>query len=218
MTEQAARAELKRLIDTRGENYAALSRMLGRNEAYIQQYIKRGYPAVLAERDRRALADYFGVDESTLDGAGLPPRSRTRSNLVLVPKLDVRASAGPGALSEVEALLGHYGFDRAWLQRLCHGSLEQLSVAHVSGDSMAPTLIDGDDILVDHASGADSVRDGIYVLQRDEAILVKRVALGPASGKLDITSDNPAYPSWPGCDAREIQIVGRVIWAARRLG
>ena len=59
MTE--ARAALQRLIEERGEDYAGLSRLLGRNAAYIQQYIKRGNPRKLAEDDRRLLARYFAV-------------------------------------------------------------------------------------------------------------------------------------------------------------
>ena len=38
------RTALQRLIDERNEDYAGLSRMLRRNDAYIQQYIKRGTP------------------------------------------------------------------------------------------------------------------------------------------------------------------------------
>ncbi len=64
METQDARAELARLIEERREDYAGLSRMLGRNAAYIQQFIKRGVPRRLAEEDRRKLARYFGVDEA----------------------------------------------------------------------------------------------------------------------------------------------------------
>ena len=50
------RANLDRLIRERGEDYVGLSRLLGRNAAYVQQYIKRGTPRRLAEDDRRLLA------------------------------------------------------------------------------------------------------------------------------------------------------------------
>jgi hypothetical protein len=55
------RIVLERLIAERGENYADLSRLLKRNPAYIQQFIKRGSPRKLDEEDRRVLARYFGV-------------------------------------------------------------------------------------------------------------------------------------------------------------
>jgi len=53
MAEADGRAALARLITERGEDYAGLSRLIGRNAAYIQQFIKRGTPRRLAEPDRR---------------------------------------------------------------------------------------------------------------------------------------------------------------------
>ena len=46
----------------------------------------------------------------------------------------------------------------------------KLSIIRVEGDSMAPTLNAGDDILVDPADCAERLRDGIYVLRVDEAL------------------------------------------------
>jgi hypothetical protein len=43
-----ARAALQRLIEDRKEDYASLSRLIGRNSAYIQQFVKRGTPRRLA--------------------------------------------------------------------------------------------------------------------------------------------------------------------------
>ena len=57
---------LETLIVDRGEDFASLSRLLGRNAAYVQQFIKRGTPKKLAEDDRRTLARYFGVEETLL--------------------------------------------------------------------------------------------------------------------------------------------------------
>jgi phage repressor protein C with HTH and peptisase S24 domain len=83
---------------------------------------------------------------------------------------------------------------------------------------MEPTLSDGDPILVDTADAAERLRDGIYVLRVDDALMVKRLARSPATRKLLIKSDNPNYPSWDGCDPEAINVIGRVIWAGRRLG
>ena len=82
---------------------------------------------------------------------------------------------------------------------------------------MHPTLMDGDDILVDGSDAADRLRDGIYVLRAEGALLVKRVARHPASGRISIRSDNPAYPDWEDCDPADVSLIGRVIWAGRRL-
>ena len=50
------RVVLERLCAERGEDFAGLSRMLGRNPAYIQQFVRRGVPKRLREEERRKLA------------------------------------------------------------------------------------------------------------------------------------------------------------------
>jgi len=210
------RAELARLIEERREDFAGLSRMLGRNPAYIQQFIKRGVPRRLAEGDRRTLARYFGVDEALLGGpAGEPLPAQ---GLIAIPRFDVRASAGPGAFPEGERPVAHLGFEPRFLKQLCGAEPRFLSIIRVEGDSMIPTLSNGDDIMVDRSPEGRRVHDGIYVLRRDETLMVKRLAVHPGSRRLTISSDNSSYPSWPDCDPVGVDIIGRVVWAGRRIG
>lgn len=203
------RAALDALIQEKGEDYASLSRMLGRNAAYIQQFIKRGTPRRLAEEDRRLLARYFRVAETMLGGP-------VSGGLVRVPRVSVDASAGPGAIAHEEMTVGALGFDPLWLRRQGLDPA-MLSVISVVGDSMVPTLGDGDDILVDRADAAARLRDGIYVLRVDDALWVKRVAMSPAGRRFTIRSDNLAYPAWPDCDPADVAVIGRVVWFGRRL-
>jgi len=221
-----ARLALDQLIRERGEDYASLSRLIGRNSAYIQQFIKRGVPRKLDEDDRRILADYFGVSEQSLGGRAeespLPARSaspsatRRDSDLVLVPYMSAMASAGPGAVVSDERVSARLAFRNDWLRELAGGSPSGLSVISVTGDSMSPTLSDGDDILVDGNDAAERVRDGIYVLRVEDMLNVKRLAMKPTGG-FEIRSDNPAYPTWRDCDLETVSIIGRVIWAGRRV-
>jgi phage repressor protein C with HTH and peptisase S24 domain len=147
---------------------------------------------------------------------GPPPAAPAESGLVSVARLDVGASAGPGALGADESALGAMAFDAQWLRRLGIASRESLSLIRVQGDSMAPTLTDGDEILVDGSDAAERLRDGIYVLRIDDALVVKRLAVSPGR-RVAVRSDNEAYPGWPDCDLASIDIVGRVIWAGRRI-
>jgi phage repressor protein C with HTH and peptisase S24 domain len=213
MDETGARATLERLIEEQGADYAGVSRLIGRNPAYIQQYIKRGTPRRLAEEDRRTIASFFGVAEDVLGG---PSAAAPEAGLARVPRLDVGASAGGGAFAGAERERGHIAFDPAWLRRIARDS-RTLSLIAVNGDSMAPTLADGDEIMVDRADDAARLRDGIYVLRIDDALVVKRVALSPTGRTISIRSDNPAYPSWPDCDPADLAIVGRVVWFGRKL-
>lgn len=207
-----ARLELQRLIEERGEDYAGLSRLIGRNAAYVQQFIKRGIPRNLAENDRRTLARYFEVPDALLGGPDAAPEAAS----VPIPRLEVRASAGPGALAGEERLNAHLAFDAHWLRRIA-ADPKLLSVIQVEGDSMLPTLAHGDEILVDRGDAAARLRDGIYVLRLDEALLVKRLAVNPVARLVTVKSDNPAYPSWPDCPTGDMDVVGRVVWVGRRM-
>lgn len=220
------RMALAVLIEERNEDYAGLSRLLGRNPAYIQQYVKRGTPRRLAEEDRRALARYFRVPEAALGGPEEAPRTVSidgprdllrAAALVAVPRRALGASAGPGSLEDegvTQSAALH--FPPAQLRELGVADPSGLSVIRVVGDSMLPALADGDDILVDTRDGAERLRDGVYVLRNEEALMVKRIVLRPDGG-LAILSDNPAHQSWPDADRSRIRIVGRVLWAGGRV-
>lgn len=215
MPEGDPRTVLDQLIQERGEDYASLSRLIGRNTAYVQQFIKRGVPKRLSEKDRRLLARYFGVREVALGG---PSEAETRQDdLVIVPRFDVAASAGPGAIAGDERAKAHLAFGAAWLRGLARGDPNRLSIIRVQGDSMMPNLADGDEILVDGSDVAGRLRDGIYVLRMDDALIVKRLAVNPAGRRVSVKSDNPAYPSWPDCDPAALDLIGRVVWAGRRI-
>lgn len=216
---QDPRAALDRLLADKGVDYARLSQVIGRNPAYIQQYIKRGSPRRLAEQDRARIAAYLGVSEAILGGpvprVATPARARG-SGMILVPKLAIGASAGAGASVDGEAVEGEVAFDSKWLRDL-GADLRALSIIRVEGDSMAPTLNDGDDILVDGGDAAARLRDGIYVLRMDDVLMVKRIARAPGLGRISVISDNPHYRSWDDLPMASVRLVGRVIWTGRRV-
>ncbi|KGB52262.1 putative phage repressor [Sphingopyxis sp. LC81] len=217
--DQDPRTALDRLLAERGIDYARISQVIGRNPAYIQQYIKRGSPRRLAEQDRARIAAYLGVSEAMLGGpvqrVATPARVRG-PGMILVPKLAIGASAGAGASVDGEAVEGEVAFDPKWLRDL-GADPRALSIIRVEGDSMAPTLDDGDDILVDGGDAAARLRDGIYVLRMDDVLMVKRVARAPGQGRISVISDNPHYRSWDDLPMASVQLVGRVVWTGRRV-
>jgi len=206
---------LERLCAERGEDFAGLSRLLGKNPAYIQQYIRRGTPRRLHEDERRKLARYFGVAESLLGGLG--DGVEVPAGMVAISRSAVRASAGPGAIPAGEAGQPYFAFDRRWLKALTGASADYLSIVRVEGDSMAPTLNDGDDILIDRRDAGEPIHDGIYVLRVDERLLVKRLAVHPMGRHVTVQSDNPASRDRPDCGIDDVHCIGRVIWAGRKV-
>nr|WP_314471023.1 hypothetical protein [uncultured Sphingomonas sp.] len=50
----------------KGLALSELSRSIGRNVAYVQQFVRRGTPRHLADRDRHTLAAILGIDHRQL--------------------------------------------------------------------------------------------------------------------------------------------------------
>lgn len=73
MDHEDVRAEVERLIEAHGDSLVYLSRLLGRNVAWMQQYLRRGTPERLSEDDRLKLAMHWRIDERRL-GAREPWR------------------------------------------------------------------------------------------------------------------------------------------------
>ncbi|MEP5938543.1 MAG: S24 family peptidase [Erythrobacter sp.] len=221
-----ARARLFELSKEQGASLARLSDLIGRNPAYLQQFINRGSPRKLEERDRRTLADYFGVDESELGSPeeksykydrkkllkSAPNRPDNDNQWLEVPRLDVGASAGPGAFNVGEQPFDSFRFSKRWLRENGLGDADLSSVS-VEGDSMEPMLRDGDEILVD--TSKRPFRDGVYVVRLGDSLMVKRVA-SAGQGRLALLSQNMAYPTVEvGGD--EVELIGRVVWKGGKI-
>lgn len=222
MVNDPARDRLVELADGRGVSLSALSKLIGRNTTYLQQFIKKGSPRKLEENDRRTLAQFFGVDESQLgapdsEDKSYPAAKMPRQSWIAVPRLALGASAGAGALADDDAPVGHLGFSEGWLREmgLTPHALTALSVA---GDSMDPTLSDGDEILVARADAqfGGRLRDGIHVIRRDGTLLVKRL-LFEREGRVSVISDNKAYPSDADVPLDDVEVLGRVVWKGGRI-
>src|SRR4029450_7706160 len=126
------RLALERLCAERGEDFAGLSKMLGRNPAYIQQYVRRGVPERLKGEERRKLARYFAVSEAVLGG---PPEDSPAANgLVSIQLHPVMVSAGPGSIVSEEHGLPYFAFDERWLKALTATPPGKLSIVRVDGD------------------------------------------------------------------------------------
>jgi len=203
------RSTLAGLADEAGTSLAWLSRALGRNDAYLQQFVKRGTPRRLDEEDRRWLAAYFNVDERALGGT-----AGGDATMVAVRRIDAEAHAGAGGLVEDDRNGGEERIDPRVVARL-GVSPATLTMITAHGDSMEPLIHDGDALFVDMADRRLSSRPGIFVIRLDGALLVKRVSR--IGLEVQVASDNPVTPAIAPVRADRVSVIGRVVRLARAL-
>lgn len=215
-TEEAARARLQEIARERGSSLAQLSRLLGRNPAYLQQYVTRGSPRHLDEPDLRKIAEFLGVEVRTLSSR--PSSASTAAveggrldDYREIPRLPLDASAGPGAMGSQEIPYDSFRFSRRWLREM---GLEgaDLSAIRVEGDSMEPLLRSGDEIFVDRNKRGG---EGVFVVRIGDALHVKQVRAS-AADTIALISANEAYAPLE-LPREEVEVIGRVVWKGGRV-
>lgn len=200
---------------------ASLSRALGRNAAYLQQYIHRQSPKRLPEADRHILSQLLSVPQSQLrPESDVLYDSERHDEHIAIPFFDIESSAGQASIideiREEQATSWH--FAKPLLSHIPHDGRDKLRLIKVRGDSMSPLLDDGDIIMID-ASKTDPSQKGIYVLDDGHGLVVKRLEVleadeNQSAPRLRIVSDNPHYVPYRRA-LTDIRIVGRVVWMSR---
>lgn len=153
-------------------------------------------------------ASELGVDTHyVITGKGA---KATSDEFVVIPRHNVAASAGPGALNGHEAELHGLCFRRSWLNKKGLQA-SGLRVIDVTGDSMTGKLSDGDQVLIDMAQ--TTPKSGFaYVLRQGDELLVKYAQLLP-NGVLRLSSENQTYKPYDVDLSKEsdVSILGRVV-------
>ena len=141
--------------------------------------------------------------EYLIDGT-IDTKNINSAKTFLVPILNQELSAGHGELfpdnDVVEGLLSL----PVWLRKAYGNNLGAL---HVHGDSMQPTLKEGDMVVCDSLGWDKS--DGLFAIRLNGNGYVKRLQV--VSGKILIKSDNPNYDTiTEPLENDEISIIGKV--------
>lgn len=248
----SVRKRLIQVIQEKGLDLKALSLRLGRNQAYLHQFVHKGTPRSLNEVDRKKLALWLHMTEQELGAPNnvyvkaehkpfklissydpdaeddVDNNAYSREHWVpsiegAIPELDVKLGAGEGIVGEIinlpvgdERISGHrvvaeWLVPENYLTHEAKASGQNTIVMEVIGDSMQPSYMPGDRVLVDLLQNkmvADTVyaiSDGIGEPQ------IKRLQRIPFSKpvKVNIISDNPVLQMFT-VDLDQLQIIGRV--------
>ena len=110
---------------------------------------------------------------------------------------------------EVEVLQ----FPRKWVETITYSPAELLTWARGRGDSMTPTIHDGDLVMIDRSQRHVREQDAIWAFSVGDVGSIKRLRV--KGDKFIILSDNPAVP-----DDEEpqdfVRIVGRVVFVGAK--
>lgn len=112
----------------------------------------------------------------------------TKEDSYEIDMLNVRAGAGEGIYNYEVEVIDKIVIDKAFFRTT--PDINKVKIIEVDGDSMEPTLANGDYIIIDE-NKANKV-DGIYAIQLDGQLLVKRLEFN-LDNTVTIMSDNPKY-------------------------
>ncbi len=141
------------------------------------------------------------------------------SDYVTIPYFDaLRAAAGAGALVVSESARSVI-FDEAILRRDLGVSARDLAIVPVDGNSMEPTLLTGELVLVDLSEhGRSPVEGAIYVVRYEGGLMVKRLGI-TGRNQIELLSDSgrPGPKTFRLDEATDFAIIGRVVVVFRKL-
>lgn len=128
-----------------------------------------------------------------------------------VSRLNVNISAGNGREVEHEEVDGKFAYRKDWLikKKLM---VPALRVIEAAGDSMSPTINDGDVILVNTADRKLRSNE-VYAFRTEDGPRLKRLFKG-MDGRVRVVSDNPDKISYPDewlTPGMEAEIIGNVV-------
>ena len=188
-----------------------------RYDAAMISRVEAGHKSLRLDGAVKAARE-LGVSLDYLTGLTNDPRPIKKivsavedDELQSIDKRDVRAAAGWGAHVESKAVIGRLAFRKDWLRKLGINA-KHASIIDVMGDSMEPTLQNGNIIMIDHQR-VDLVNKRIFAIHTGDGALVKRAARRGRIWRL--VSDNANYEPLPF--PKDGRVIGEVRWAGRTL-
>ena len=146
----------------------------------------------------------------------IPPSAL--NDFVLVPRYNIESSAGGGSIIHSEQIVDNIAFKASWVSKELGTDPKNLLLIHSIGDSMEPTFRSGDLLLVDR-NKARMKGDGIYLINFDDGLIVKRLEW-MMDGTVVIRGDNTSVSREQKLTAIEMEklhLLGRVVWVGGKI-
>lgn len=205
-----------------GLSQAELARRVGISQPSVNHLIRKG---AQGSRHLNAIAraletsvEYLTgeTDDAAADGPRGPSVAVVAQEMGLVPVREVDLAIGLGAayldqpIADVSRM-----FPREWLDLYTRAPAESLIIARGSGDSMIPTILDNDLLLIDTSQTMPRLADQVWAVSYCGLGCVKRLRPSKDGGWL-LMADNAAISPITAYDD-ELHVLGRVVAYFRKM-
>lgn len=209
------------LLSERGISQAELARRVGVAQQTIHKLVSGGARGSShlhrIARELGTTADYLtGETNDPSEGAALaqsPKEIAEQLGLVGIEQIDLAYGLGATfADGPIGAELMH--FPRQWVDAITSSPPALLTWTRGRGDSMFPTINDGDLILLDRSQRRVTEQDALWAFTVGDLAAIKRLRI--KGDRVVILSDNPTVP--PDEEPiDEVNIVARVAFVGRKI-
>lgn len=197
---------IKALLKEQGKTVDWLSERLGIAPQTLRNRMSAGKWATMEELYEIANALDIAVEDLVREK---PIEAGREDDAFVVPVLDQALSAGHGEFLPEKDEAKEYMAVPLAMQK--YG--KNVRALRVHGDSMQPTLMDGDTVLID-GNGWDG-SEGVYAIQYEGSGFIKRIQM--LGGMVRIISDNPRYPVMEvPADSGNVRILGKARYSVKK--
>lgn len=134
---------------------------------------------------------------------------------VRIKEIDLDYGMGASWIEGVPVTEVERVFPADWLVQFTRAHPQHLFFAHGAGDSMMPTIMDRDIVLIDTTQQTLNMADRIWAVAFGGAGMIKRLRPQPDGG-VKLMSDNPSVRDEVAYDG-ELSIIGRVVGVMRKV-
>ncbi|RYG87631.1 MAG: helix-turn-helix transcriptional regulator, partial [Alphaproteobacteria bacterium] len=179
-------------------NLADFARAIARREGSsikLTQQTVSGFE----QGDAKRIPEWFRYVEMAFE-EGAPARQQEterRDDLVYVRQVDIRFALGDGAAIDDYPSVQLVPFNLGFIKRISTAPIERLFLASGIGNSMEPTLLKDDMVLIDTTDTRSTFGDLLWAFEWAGAGYIKRLARVKIDGRelIEMLSDNDKVPT-----------------------
>ena len=145
------------------------------------------------------------------------PREKA-DELVYIREVDIGLAMGDGIVIEDYPATQLVPFNLNFIRSVTNAATEKLLIFTGQGESMEPTLLRSDFLMIDTATRGPVIADTIWAFHYAGSGYIKRLrrVRNEARDRFQILSDNPTVPE-QFADIQDVDIIGKLVWVGRRM-